>query len=351
MDTNGIITTVAGTGNRVFFGDGGSATNANLNNPSCVAVDTNGNLFITDQFNNRIRKVDTNGIITTVAGGAGGYYGGYSGDGGPATNAELKTPYGATLDARGNLFIADLGNGVIRQVNTNGIITTVAGNGRFGPPCSTCYATNSNFFYPAAVAVDISGNLFIADPGNHLIQKLDTNGILTGAVGKFMNNSGDPGSYSGDGGAATSATLNKPFGVAVDEEGNLYVADQDNDRVREVTASVRCPILMLTNVMPNSAGSYQLVISNIFGSVTSGVVTVTVYPPRISIADNPGGSISVNLLTAPSVTSRVWAATNLTPPVVWQPVYSFVSGSNGVSQFIDFSPIINSIRFYRCSTP
>jgi len=349
VDTNGIITTVAGSGNRIFSGDGGAATNADLNNPCGVAVDTNGNLFISDQFNNRVRKVDTNGIITTVAGGAGGYYGGYSGDGGAATNAQLNNPYGVKMDVSGNLFIADLGNGVIRKVNTNGIITTVAGNGRFGPPNNGGVATNSNLYSPLGVAVDGNDNIFIADQGNNLIEKVDTNGIIKIVVG--VGGGSYWGGYSGDGGPATDAELAHPCDVIVDADKNLFIADQVNNRIREVVASGQYPTLTLTNATPNIAGNYQVVISNAFGSVTSSVVTLTVLPPIISIVPNADGSKTINLLTAPNVSSRVWVATNLTPPVVWQLLNAKVSGANGASQFIDSNAKSNRVRFYRCSTP
>ena len=351
VDTNGIISTVAGTGNQIFFGDGGPATNANLNFPCAVAVKAYGNFLIADYGNNRIRQVDTNGIITTVAGGAGGFYGGYSGDGGAATNAQLKSPFGVTVDAHGNLFIADQGNGVIRKVNTNGIITTVAGNNRFGPSCNNCYATNSNFYAPTGVAVDTDGNLFIADLGNHLIEKVDTNGILTTAAGKYMGNSGGFGTYSGDGGAATNATFNKPCGVALDGYGNLFIADQYNNRIRAVIASAGYATLGLTNVKPSSAGSYQVLITNAFGSVTSSTATLTVSSPRISIMRTTNGSTTLNLLTAPNVTSRVWVATNLAPPVFWKPLYTNAAGADGALQYIDTNTTNIPVRFYRGSTP
>jgi len=349
VDSNGIITTVAGTGNQIYSGDGGAATNANLNNPFGVAVDASGNLFITDQFNNRVRRVSPNGIITTVAGGAGGYYGAYSGDGGAATNAGLKGPCGVTMDVCGNLFIADQGNGVIREVDTNGIITTVAGNGRFGPPCNGCVATNSNLYSPYGVAVDANGNIFIADQGNNVIEKVSTNGIITTVAGV----GGGPywGGYSGDGGPATQAELAHPTGVAVDAHENLFIADQVNARIREVISSSGYPTLTLTNVTPNNAGNYQIIITNSFGSVTSSIVTLTVAPPLLSMAPNADGSVTINLLTAPNVSSRVWVATNLAPPVLWRVLYAQVAGGNGASQFIDSSTRSNRIRFYRCSTP
>ena len=350
VDTNGIITTVAGSGDRMFYGDGGAATNANLNNPCGVALDQYGNLFIADQYNNRIRKVDANGIITTVAGGAGGFYGGYSGDGGPATNAELREPYGIAVDAFKNLFIADQRNYVIRLVRGNGIITTVAGNGRAGPTCNNCYATNANFYAPSVVAVDASGNLFLADPGNHVIQKVAPDGMVTWVAGNG-GPSGSFGTYSGDGGAPTDAALNRPCGVALDRHGNLFIADQFNNRIRQVVASAGHATLALADVNAANAGSYQVVITNAYGSVTSSIATLTVTSPRISMVRNFDGSTTLNLLTAPNISSRVWAATNLTPPILWQPLYTNAAGINGTWLFTDTNTSQFPARYYRCSTP
>ena len=185
MDLNGIITTVAGNGSNSrygYSGDGGPAINASLNEPFGVAVDASGNLFIADSGNNVIRKVDPNGIITTVAGN---YSTGEShgGDGGAATNASLYNPCGVAVDAAGNLFIADTFNGRIRKVDTNGIITTVAGNGTNGYSGDGGAATNASLYNPDGVAVDATGNLFIADSANGRIRKVDTNGIITTVAG------------------------------------------------------------------------------------------------------------------------------------------------------------------------
>ena len=181
-----------------------AATNAALNRPGDVAVDTMANLFIADTGNNVIRKVGTNGIITTVAGKG---TNGYSGDGGAATNAALNGD-GVVVDTMGNLFIADYGNNVIRKVGTNGIIVTVAGNGTTGYSGDGGAATNAALNGPG-VAVDTMGNLFIADYGNNVIRKVGTNGIITTVAGNGTTG------YSGDGGAATNAALNRPGDVAV----------------------------------------------------------------------------------------------------------------------------------------
>ena len=212
--------TVAG-GN---VGDGGPATNASFNNPGGVAVDTAGNLFIADTYNNRIRRVGTNGIITTVVGGGGNGIG----DGGGATNANLYWPMGMAVDASGNLFIADSAFNCIRKVDTRGIITTVAGNGTYAYSGDSGPATNASLSNPYGVAVDTSGNLFIADTFNNRIRKVNTNGTITTVAGTGTN------SYSGDGGAATNASLYCPMGLAVDASGNLFIADTGNYRIRKV---------------------------------------------------------------------------------------------------------------------
>jgi uncharacterized protein (TIGR03437 family) len=256
VSASGIITTVAGNGSPGFSGDGGPATSALLSYPSAVAVDASGNIFIADWLNNRIRKVSASGIITTVAGngvptpGALTAGEGFSGDGGPATSAALAAPTGVAVDTSGNLFIADHDNNRIRKVSTGGIITTVAGSGTpgtFGTP--TYYggfsgdggpATSALLSYPYGVAVDASGNLFMVDSLNNRIRKVSASGIITTVAGSGAFGWGNcyctSGSFSGDGGPATSATLDA-LGVAADASGNLFIADAGNNRIREVAAS------------------------------------------------------------------------------------------------------------------
>jgi len=217
------ISTVAGTGTRA--GDGGPATGAQLHFPAGVFVDAAGNLFIADQVNHRIRKVDPAGTISTVAGTD---TRGFSGDGGPATGAQLDGPLGVSVDAAGNLFIADTNNSRIRKVDPAGTISTVAGTGAFGFSGDGGPATGAQLHFPTGVFVDAAGNLFIADVANHRIRKVDPAGTIstvagTGAFG-----------FSGDGGPATAAQLNLPFGVFVDAAGNLFIADTNNDRIRQV---------------------------------------------------------------------------------------------------------------------
>ncbi len=225
VDTNGIITTVAGNGTPGYNGDGGAATQARLYQPAGVALDASGNLYIAEYWNCRIRKVDLYGIITTVAGNG---ISGDSGDGGSATEGRLRAPRSVTLDMSGNLYIADLGNHMIRKVDTNGIITTVAGNKEYGDGGP---ATEANLFMPTATTVDSCGNLYIADNYRHQVRKVDVDGIITTVAGN-----GNRG-YGGDGGLATEAQLYYPEGMAVDNLGNLYIADSANHCVRKVDAN------------------------------------------------------------------------------------------------------------------
>jgi uncharacterized protein (TIGR03437 family) len=219
--SNGTITTVAGNGTRGFSGDNGPATSAQFYDPGGLAVDSAGNLYIADYGNNRIRKV-SNGLITTAAGG-----GAALGDNGPATSAQLSNPYGVAVDSAGNLYVADWGNNRIRKV-ANGTITTVAGNGTRGFSGDNGPPTNAQLANPQGVAVDSAGNLYIADFGNFRIRKV-SNGVITTVAGN-----GTPG-FSGDNGPATGAQLANPYGVAIDPAGNLYIGDSGNSRVREVS--------------------------------------------------------------------------------------------------------------------
>ena len=226
VDTGGIITTVAGNGTGAFSGDGGPATSASLNFPGKVAADAAGNVYITDDFNQRIRKVDAaTGIITTVADG------GFGGAGGPATSASLNQPKGVAVDAAGNLFIADRTNHRIRKVDTAGVIATVAGNGTAGFSGDGGSAASAQLNQPNGLAVDTAGNLYIAEVSNHRIRKVDTAGIITTVAGNGTSG------FSGDGGPATSAVLFNPIGIAVDAVGNLFIVDNGNHRIRKVDAA------------------------------------------------------------------------------------------------------------------
>ena len=240
VDAAGIITTVAGDGSFSFDDEGGPASSGHLGLPTDIAFDGSGNLYIADSAHHRIRKVDTTGIITTVAGicTQSACSGDYSGDGGLAVAAALNYPSGIAVDAAGNLYIADTGNERIRKVDVNGIITTVAGNGAAGFNGDGGPATSANLNRPYKVAVDLEGNLYINDgiagsdyldkASNDRIRKVDAAGIITTIAGN-----GSFG-FSGDGDEAISAQLNYPSGVAIDGDGNLFIADHDNNRIRMV---------------------------------------------------------------------------------------------------------------------
>ncbi|MEE8177783.1 MAG: NHL repeat-containing protein, partial [Acidobacteriota bacterium] len=230
ISPTGVLTVVAGNGIRGFSGDGGPATSASLNQPTSVTVDIAGNLFIVDKDNQRIRKVTPGGTITTVAGN--GDFG-FTGDGGAATSASLNFPRGVAVDADGNLYIADTYSNRIRKITPGGTITTVAGSGSADPGAGGFSgdggpATSALLDVPTGVAVDGTGNLYIAD-GSNRVRKISSGGIIDTVAGTGIED------FSGDEGPAISATLNQAFGVAVDESGNLYIADTVNNRIRKVT--------------------------------------------------------------------------------------------------------------------
>jgi type IX secretion system substrate protein/NHL repeat-containing protein len=276
------INTIAGTGITGFYGDGGSAPAAEFHAPIGVAVDMTGNVYIDDYSNNRIRKINANGLITTVVGNgtpgnsgngsiatsceviphsvavdrqgnvymsdanysvvrkmnaetniittvAGNSVWGYSGNGGPAVNASLRVPLGIALDTAGNLYIADAGNHCIRKVDAAGIISTIAGIDSAGYTGTPGLADTSRLDSPTAVAVDLAGNVYITDYGNNVIRKVDVDGFIStfaGTQGVY--------NYAGDNGLASLAQLYQPQGIAVDAVGNVYFADSYNNVIRKV---------------------------------------------------------------------------------------------------------------------
>jgi trimeric autotransporter adhesin len=229
--TSSALSTVAGNGTQGFIGDGGTATSAELNLPGSVFLDVAGNLLIADTGNQRVRIVTANNIATLAGGGTGG-------DGGPATSATFANPYNVAEDAAGNLYIADTANNRIRMVNAKtGIVSTVAGTGSAGYTGDTGLATSATLNAPAAVAVDSSNNIWIADTGNLVIRKVSaaTSNISTVAGNGLACN--PPPAKCGDGGLATSANLSTPLGIAVDSAGNLYISDYTAQYVRVVAAN------------------------------------------------------------------------------------------------------------------
>jgi len=215
-----VLTIVAGNGTGGTGGGGGPATDASFRGPGALAVDSSGNLFFTDGF--RVRKVTPQGIISTVAGSDKLPNRGYSGEGGPATQASLSSPQGVAVDTNGNLYIADSNR--ILKVNAQGIISTVAGNGQCCDTTDGVSATSVAVPFPSGVAVDQQGVIYIAQTLTSRIRRVGTDGIITTIAGGF-----------GDGGPATAAMLYAPNGIALDGSGNLYIADLLNNRVRRVS--------------------------------------------------------------------------------------------------------------------
>jgi sugar lactone lactonase YvrE len=236
--STGIITTIAGNGTWSFSGDGGPATAATLSVCIGVALDDSGNVYIADQWNHRIRKVTKKtGIINTIAGSG---TEGYSGNGGQATNAELAYPSGMVIDDSGNVYIADQWNNEIRKVSQKtGIITDFAGNGNGAPGLySGGYsgdggqATSAQLNYATGVGMDDSGNIYIADWANQVVRKVT---LKTGIITTVAGNNAKGAGFYGDGGQATSAQLNAPSGVTTDVCGDIYIADYMNNRIRQVS--------------------------------------------------------------------------------------------------------------------
>ncbi|HEY5913521.1 MAG TPA: hypothetical protein VJA21_23280 [Verrucomicrobiae bacterium] len=343
VNTNGIIATVAGTGFGSVPVSGQPATNAPLDFPDDVALDAGGNLLIADGNINRVFRVDTNGILTTIAGNAGR---GYSGDGDAATNSTLYNPVGIALDGTGNVLIADYFNNRIRSVDTNGIIGTVAGVGPSPPDLGTYGgddgpATSANLWGPARVLVDREGNLFISDSENQRIRKVDTNGIITTVVGDgnlgYANNN-----------APTNASICYPGGLAMDPQGNLFFADSGNHRVRMLPAPG--PNLALNNVTLANACDYDVIIMNAYGSVTSYVATVTVALPRLQACLNPDGTVSLFMSAAPGAFYSLQTTTSLAEPVTWQTVSTHPAEATGKWTFTDTHAALQA-RFYRATAP
>lgn len=235
---NGKISTVVGNGTAGFGGDGGAATSAQLKRPTGVSFDSSGNMYIADTDNQRIRKVTPGGIISTVAGTG---TAGALGDGGAATSAQIGYPSGVAVDSKGNIFIADKNNHKVRRVDGNtGVMTTFAGTGAYGIFSGEGGpATAAQFFSPSDVEVDGADNLLIADSFNNRIRKVSPTGIITTVAGVNPTYAGEVYNYyndlGGDGGPATSAKLNRPHGLSVDNAGNIWIAETYGSRVRMVT--------------------------------------------------------------------------------------------------------------------
>lgn len=225
--SNGLnIKTIAGTGVLGFAGDGGQAISALLNNPSNLTFDSGGNLYIVDQGNARIRKVTVSGVISTIAGASH-----FSGDGAAAVNAQIHLPQDVIADSSGNIYISDTSNHRVRRIAVDGTISTIAGNGTCAYAGDGGKATSASLCLPSQLALDTSGNLYIADTLNFVVRRVN---LSSGTIATFVG-TGQVGD-SGDNGQAAAAQLGLPFGLAIDSKGNLYVSDELNNRVRKVAA-------------------------------------------------------------------------------------------------------------------
>lgn len=310
-----VIWTMAGTGSNGNSGNGGFAQSATLGQPQGVAVDASGNTYIADYNNAIVRKVDSKGIITAFAGTG---TAGYSGNGSAATSAQINHPVGIAVDGSGNVYIADSWNYVIRKVNSSGTISTFAGNNTNGYSGDGGAATSAQLSGATGVAVDGSGNVYIADVLNFVIRKVNGSGTISTVAGN--NTQG----YSGDGGAATSAQLNSPHGIAVDGSGNLYISDNGAYVVRKVSsgtistfagtgvsgytgdggAATSAKLNDVRNVCISGSDVYIADGNNyVVRKVTSGTITTFAGTGTNGNSGNGGAPTSANMSTIGDVTA------------------------------------------------
>jgi sugar lactone lactonase YvrE len=329
--SDGTITTIAGTGAQGYLGDGGPALQAQFHAPWGVAADNHGNIFIADLYNNEVRKVDASGNLTLYTGthfptglafdapgnlyvaeydssqiwkiapsGIGAIFAGvnnsgsqtpqYGGDGGPAKSASFAQPTGLAVDSNGNVYIADMGNQRVRKISASGVVSTVAGTGTAGFSGDGGPGTQAQLSSPYGVAVDPAGNVYIADTGNGRIRMVDSSGTITTVAGSngFL--------YSGDGGLATNAVFDSPFGIAADSHGNLFVADQYDSVIRMLTPQGQAPLFSVTNSHPGLAIAGQPISSSVivsnstYAGASSGTVTVAFTLPSSLTLSSIGGS-------------------------------------------------------------
>lgn len=310
--SNGNISTIAGNSGYGFAGDGGPATSSQLSAPRGICLDSSGNLYLADRWNNRIRKI-AGGTISTIAGNGQGNFGG---DNGVAISAQLSAPDGVAVDNAGNVYISDFLNNRVRMVSPSGIISTYAGNGLSGFSGDGGLATSAALSQPAGLAVDAAGNLYIADSNNSVVRKVTPAGIISTVAG-----AGGSQGYSGDGGAPTSAKMMAPFGVAVDSSGNLYIADFYG-WIRKVTAS--------TGVISTIAGNGAIGYSGDGGPATSAQFY---YPVSVAV------DLSGNVYVADSSNGAVRMISNGTISTIAGNGTLSYTGDGALATFAQFSQI------------
>ena len=297
IDPSGIITTIGGNGSKAYGGDGGPATSAGFNFITDIVLDVIGNLYVCDQSHNRIRKIDTSGIVTTVVGNG---IGGYNGEGMPATDAQINYPSCLTFDAAGNMYFGDLNNNRIRKVSTSGTISTFVGNGSWVYSGDGGQATDAGITNPYGIAVDAAGNMYFTDSYFGYVRKVNTAGIVSTIAGVGTHGG------AGDGGPAIAAQLYVPWGLDMDAAGNIYIADQDLSNVRVIGTTS----LATTNVYP---GKYAEADNNLKvwpvvndGSFSISITSETTCPVQITIT-NISGQIMKELKATTNTETKIVA--------------------------------------------
>jgi NHL repeat len=279
-------------------GDGGPATAATLDQPTALARDEAGDVFIADTLDNVVREITPDGVIHLIAGN--GTEGNRGEFGGLAVRAELDSPQGVAVNSKGDVFIADTYNNIVREVTPRGLISTVAGNGSPGYRGDNGPAWRAELSFPTGLAVDSLGNLYIADSGNNVVRRVSTTGVITTVVGNVAADqaSGGLGGFSGDGGPATAARLNAPQGISLDQAGDLFIADTFNNAIREVTPAGTIATVVNTSGAKGSSGNG--------GPATNAKLNT---PFAVSV-DNSSGDLYV----ADTSNNRLRVVTGFTPP-------------------------------------
>ncbi len=349
INTAGIIRTIAGNGIAAYSGDGGPAVFAALNHPNRIVTDDAGNVYIADEGNNVIRRIDASGIISTVAGNG---QAGFSGDGGAATAAALNDPSGIAADHAGNLYVSDRGNARIRKINAAGVISTYAGGGAAHYNTDGVAATSVSLCGQNYVAVDDAGAVYITNHDCWHFLKISTDGLLYNVAG---NSSA---SYSGDGGTAAQANIEGPAGICPDNYGNVYLSAQQNVRIRKVDASGNIITIAGTGTPgysgdggPAAKAQVSETIYGLFADAT-GVYFADMGNNRVryvadaSIINRPG--ITVNVYPNPTQNELIISSTATIHTVrlitmLGQVVYSGTFSANQVS--IDVSTLASAMYF------